>query len=741
MIQKIILSGCVPYNGAPTPMEGLRAVNYIYGANGVGKTTLSRLVTDASHFPQCSVTWANGHPLHPLVYNRDFVRDYFSENTKLKGIFTLGNEGVNVQSQIEAAKAQCEELTKQIHQREATLNGPQGTAGKQGEMDSLEESFREECWKLKVKHGVKLKDALRGFLESKKSFRDQLVRECGKTPSRPVLTQAVLEEKAATLYGQTPLPATEVPAFDEAAFLQWEIAPVLTRRILGKADVDIAGLILKLGNSDWVKEGVPFLNAAEGRCPFCQQTAPPTLAASLEEYFDETFLQDTSALKSTEAGYKLEGERLLQSFRQMAQTDARFLSTEKLATEVALFEARYTLNLQRIASKVKEPSQIATLEPVKEIIDAIHTLAADANSRIKAHNEMVANLQKERTQLGQDVWAFLAQVEIASAYKTYTSKKEGLQKAVDSLKGQITQAEQQRAEYEKNIRQLEKSITSIQPTVDAINTLLKGFGFRSFHLECVAGNFYRLCRHDGADAQHTLSEGERSFVTFLYFYHLLNGSMSEAGLTTDRIVVFDDPVSSLDNDVLFIVSSLIRQVIERVRKQDGRIKQVFVLTHNVYFFKEVVFDSSRDKNGKQSHETFWTIRKVNDVSSLQSHAFNPIKNSYDLLWEPLRTPNLVDQALQNNMRRILEHYFRILGGVSDEKILGQFDGEEKLICRSLLSWVNDGSHSVPDDIFHTLDESAMQKYIEVFRNIFIKMDHANHFNMMMGQPYIIVSEA
>jgi wobble nucleotide-excising tRNase len=93
------------------------------------------------------------------------------------------------------------------------------------------------------------------------------------------------------------------------------------------------------------------------------------------------------------------------------------------------------------------------------------------------------------------------------------------------------------------------------------------------------------------------------------------------------------------------------------------------------------------------------------------------------------------------MRRILEHYFRILGGVSDDRILKAFDGEEKLICRSLLSWVNDGSHSIPDDIFHTLDESVMRRYIAVFQRIFIKMQHTNHYNMMMGLPYIIVAEA
>jgi wobble nucleotide-excising tRNase len=224
-----------------------------------------------------------------------------------------------------------------------------------------------------------------------------------------------------------------------------------------------------------------------------------------------------------------------------------------------------------------------------------------------------------------------------------------------------------------------------------------------------------LCRADGSDAQGTLSEGERGFITFLYFFHLLKGSTSEAGLNTDRVVVFDDPASSLDSDILFIVSSLIKQAIEEAGFQNGTIKQVFVLTHNVYFFKEIAFDTARSGDAAMKHETFWTIRKVNEVSSVRRHNSNPIKTSYDLMWAPLRQADLSDQSLQNNMRRILEHYFRILGGISFDEILSRFERNEKLICRSLLSWVHDGSHSVPDDIFHTLDESAMQRYIAVFQ--------------------------
>lgn len=144
------------------------------------------------------------------------------------------------------------------------------------------------------------------------------------------------------------------------------------------------------------------------------------------------------------------------------------------------------------------------------------------------------------------------------------------------------------------------------------------------------GISYKLIRADGADAKETLSEGEKNFVTFLYFYHLLKGSDSETGITRDRIVVFDDPVSSLDSDILFIVSSLIRELFGEVRNGAGHIKQIFVLTHNVYFHKEVTFNRNRSNNA-MNEETFWVVRKPDLESKLEKCDSNPVKTSYELL--------------------------------------------------------------------------------------------------------------
>jgi wobble nucleotide-excising tRNase len=325
------------------------------------------------------------------------------------------------------------------------------------------------------------------------------------------------------------------------------------------------------------------------------------------------------------------------------------------------------------------------------------------------------------------------EVELKADLDSYKTKRDGLRKAITSMTEQIKSATADRAKKAAAIQELEKQTTSVQPTIDGVNAVLSSFGFRSFLLAKVGkGTSYKLLRPDGSDARATLSEGEKNFVTFLYFYHLLKGSDSETGMTTDRVVVFDDPVSSLDSDILFIVGSLIKGLLEEVRAGTGHIKQVFVLTHNVYFHKDVTFNPRRT-NEAMNEETFWVVRKLGLESKLQKHASNPIKTSYELLWAELRNPNRSNLTIQNTVRRILENYFKVLGGVDPDKICALFEGKEKLICKSLFSWVNAGSHHALDDLYVSVDDTLIDTYLKVFRTIFEKAEHLAHYKMMMGE--------
>ncbi len=104
MIESIRIVGVASYGQEVQALDGLTKFNFIYGANGCGKTTISRVIDNPTRYPSCHVGWKSGVPLQAMVYNRDFVARNFGPSAELKGIFTLGEKNVENVAKIAALK-------------------------------------------------------------------------------------------------------------------------------------------------------------------------------------------------------------------------------------------------------------------------------------------------------------------------------------------------------------------------------------------------------------------------------------------------------------------------------------------------------------------------------------------------------------------------------------------------------------------------------------------------------------
>ena len=735
MIESIHIADVATYGRTAELMGGLSKINFIYGSNGSGKTTISKVIAGEYDYSGCCVTWKGGTRLQPMVYNRDFVKRNFNETADLKGIFTLGEQNIDTLNKIATATKEKDQLTQDIETLKKTLQGIDGAGGKIAELALLDSKFRDICWSQKQKYDPNFADAFEGLRNNKEKFRDRFLQELSANSSTlEALTD--LEKRAQTIFGSTPTSEALIALPATNGLVAHESNSILNKRIIGKDEVDIAAMISKLGNSDWVKEGRNFFAVNDNVCPFCQQHTPNSLAKSLEEYFDEAFEQDSKAIGELETNYKTESERINQQIETIVATPSKFLDVEKLKIEKDLLKSKTNVNIQRISTKKKEPSQKVELESTLNVLATIKAIIDAANVNIENHNKMVMNFKQEHKILTGQVWRYLIDKELKGALTEYQKNHDSLIKAIESLRTKIVAAEAAKKAKILEIGGFEKSVTSIQPTIDGINALLKAFGFLSFSIEKAnCGTCYKLVRADGSDAKQTLSEGEISFVTFLYFYHLLKGSDLASGVTTDRVVVFDDPVSSLDSDILFIVSSLIKEIFKEIQKGAGQIKQIFVLTHNVYFHKEVTFCSKGEKEIAKCR-TFWVVRKSGLESKLTKCDKNPIKTSYEMLWKEVQSNDQANPSIQNALRRILEYYFKFLGGRDFDDICNKFEGKDKLVCKALFSWAHAGSHSIFDDQYISIGETSVEKYLKIFQEIFINEGQHEHYKMMMGDAYV-----
>lgn len=385
-----------------------------------------------------------------------------------------------------------------------------------------------------------------------------------------------------------------------------------------------------------------------------------------------------------------------------------------------------------LQTKRREASSVVKLQDLSTALMELTAFTKSVNDLIGQHNAKVENIATVKKDLTAKVWRALAEEQKAK-FTTHNASAFGFKKAVESTTNEITNKSISSTQKDQEIKDLEAKITSIQPTINAINKLLASFGFTGFKLaKSNKDGCYEIVRPDGSEAKHTLSEGEKTFITFLYFFHLLRGSNSAGGISDARIVVLDDPISSLDSDILFIVSNLIKSLIASVQKNEGSVKQLFILTHNIYFHKEITFNSKRSKNLPFKEETFWVVRKRMNISSIDYHKENPIRTSYELLWSEIRSEKKNNNSIQNTLRRIIENYFKIMGGIDIDSIIDGFEGGDKILCRSLFSWVNDGSHFSGDDLYMNCDDDKIDRFMLIFKHIFKLSGHMSHYYMMMG---------
>ncbi len=740
-ISQIVLKNTATFDESGASFEDLNSINFIYGTNGSGKTTTSSFLKNLAEnriedkFANSKIEWHNDEILKIEVYNKQFKEEQF-RNSQVKGIFTLGkktNENLeNIESKKESINKENEKKTK----NEKSLQKLKQ------EREEKEKDFTDSCWeKLYKKNEEDFKEMLEGF-KRKEKFKEKILEKFKNNEHNEseIVRLEELKENIGIVFSknQTELVPLECNLTD---FDSVENHSIWEQKIVGSGDVAIADLIKKLSNEDWVAQGREYLSKDSNACPFCQQeTITEEFKKQLESYFDTSYQESTETIKEKMEDYASRTAEVLERLDEIVKTEQDNLQT-KLNTEIfkriiETLRSKINGNWQKMHDKSKEMSRSFKLESTKNEIKEIRDLIDTANQQIANHNEMIKDIQNQKKICVEQTWKFLVN-EFKSDIQEYNKKHCGLEKEINNLEKEISENQEKIKNFENEISELEKTIVSIKPIVNEINVLLKGYGFTNFSLACTEDEkSYRIQREDGQLVGETLSEGEVTFITFLYYYHLTKGSLKENDISKNKVLVIDDPISSLDSNILFIVSVLVKELMKEAMKEKTNIKQVIILTHNTYFYKEITLEY--DLKRYQGKYSFWIIRKDNNVSKIEKFEENPVKNSYELLWHEVRwakkDSNISWVSLQNVMRRIIEYDFRILGGFKHNDSLSEYfeNIEEKQVFSSFISWLNDGSHEISDDLLVQSQDTSIETYLKVFENIFKKTGHEAHYKMMMG---------
>lgn len=192
-----------------------------------------------------------------------------------------------------------------------------------------------------------------------------------------------------------------------------------------------------------------------------------------------------------------------------------------LQAEIAKLSRVFDNNNRLLREKHANASVPVQLFDCTACSELIVKVIREANNKIIHHNKVVANISKEEKNLKAQIWQFITD-EIKNEISDYLSKEAELKGEISTLKTNIDGYNKKIEDLKKELEQLQGSLTSVVPMKDRINHQLEEFGFTGFRLALGADEHsYSIVRENNVPVEKTLSEGERNFIAFLYFYSTL----------------------------------------------------------------------------------------------------------------------------------------------------------------------------------------------------------------------------
>lgn len=730
-------------------------INFFFGNNGCGKSTIGRAIKVDS-----GVSWRTGRSVSDYtihVYNQEYITANLASYHNLPGVFTVNEVNVEIQRQVEAKYA--EKKTAADAFRAATDEKKK----KQEALDQAFATFQTECWDKTAEIRTAFR-ATQGGKMQKKTFAEEVLDKSGKAKEHDVDALKRLYDVA---YSADAKRYTEFTAIPDTSVLDTIAGrEILGEPIVSSANTPFAQFVKAINATAWVQQGhSQYHGTTEGKCPYCQQDLPTTFEDDIKACFDAQYQESVKAIADFYDAYRNAANAL---FAPLQTAPAELLPGTDLTPyndKLAAIKGVISTNLQAIADKKSDPSKVVTIEEVAPMLDELAAIIEGFNKLIRENNAVLDEKPGKQAECKTAVWehiAFMLKDEVAR----YKASKAALEKEMSDLAAEIAKQRSAEGEIARAIADLNKGYINTSATIDSVNMLLRDSGFQGFSIreKTDTPNVYEVVRPDGSIAEN-LSEGERNFIAFLYFYHQVKGSENADGGQKDKIVVIDDPVSSMDSSSLFIVSSLVREMIEVCANNavggdpvaTGRyIKQIFILTHNAYFHREITYNRVRD----YQFVNFYLITKVDNKSSIRSCVkknpevlteeinYNPVQNSYAALWEEYKVVN-TPIPLMNVIRRILEYYFlqlcgydgatlrqRILKDNKDKFITKDESGNEDYtqyqMASAMLSYISANSVGINDGINFVDDCVDIEQTKETFKMVFTLMNQEQHYEMMMG---------
>ncbi len=613
--------------------------NILYGENGSGKTSVCNILKSlsnysdlSSYFPEeTSVKVDDSEYKYSEQEWDDTIQNgsilYFDKEFVSKNVHLGNDRGTHQgQQEQESGKLIIEFDADAIKLREARdkLKAERDEAEellknfKEANEEALHFALSEEHSSLFQKHKDKKPNELIDRKKELTQTKNDTEKKLDADQERQELVDII----------ETDIATFKVTDFDVQFSNQQKYQALFDFEIKERATVDAEQtLIDKLKeHKRFFEEGFEIWQTHPEKCPFCQSVTEEEnikrVVRAYNDFYDDSYKRQLQQFKNEKETLLGEIDGVLECIRDF-DLNAIFLKLKKLdedykveniysVAEESSFKKPEKRKLEALKIKTQDLEK-PNKENITEMYDAaakevkdINQFFALLNTFLKKKNEIIEKFKTDNT--GQKIQARI------------TSNSENLSKIeqeISFIGRDLVEKQKHKLERERELRALEKEFEAAKIarrkardehdeycSKEAFSKLLRGIEdyFANFNLnlklqldtERRAGSTiefpfaFKILDAEGneRDFKEGLSEGEWQVLSLCFFFAFLDIQQNKQ----EKILVFDDPITSLDNSNLSFLVDL-------VAKERERFSQVFVFTHHRTFFKFL-----RNRFSKNCHE-------------------------------------------------------------------------------------------------------------------------------------------
>lgn len=408
----------------------------------------------------------------------------------------------------------------------------------------------------------------------------------------------------------------------------------------------------------WISEGLDFYKDDQSNpnlCKFCGNEIKVDLIKEKIDKFNLNEKQKKS-LKLIEIKEKI-SSNILKIKTLLNNKDNIIANLGKTIEENFLLLSKEIEKLELLSEKVDEKIKhmedimiideneyIKIFENIDNLVNDMHNLKDKTSSELQIKIDKLSTLLK-----GSIGLAIIGNSLISSNIKLIEEKK-----------ASISKIENNNNLLKNKINDLKNRKSNTSDFAIHMTEVLSSLNF-NIKLELI-GDDYVLKHTQSKEtlSLNDISEGESNLLSLLYFYYELFNDKEQKNFKTEiKLIIMDDPISSVDNINKMYVLEMIKNILKL------ETPQIFILTHVWEDFCNISYGKKDiDKLDNYTPYRFYEIKKNTNGSYISKTKTNesPYQHLFKEIYEFSRNTdanNMTDCEIYhypNMMRRVLEEF-------------------------------------------------------------------------------------